>query len=136
MAITNLDHVKTLHLAKEEVVGFAIPESSEVTYIATTNELNVEEVINVKPRIWIPQQNWSSQTQRIPEPQAVISDFREHSQNSHAFPDCRKPGEPATARKHMTSTWQELTRKSGEHFQNSRRQSTAKDMNSPQGYQL
>ena len=37
LAITNLDHVKTLHLAKGEVVGFAIPESSEVTYIATTN---------------------------------------------------------------------------------------------------
>ena len=32
----------------------------------------------------------------------------------------------------MTSTLQELTRESGEHFQNSRRQSTAKDMNSPQ----
>ena len=38
LAITNLDHVKTLHLAKGEVVGFALPESSEVTYIATTNE--------------------------------------------------------------------------------------------------
>ena len=79
LAITNLDHVKTLHLAKGEVVGFAIPESSEVTYIATTNELNVEEVIDVKPRNWIPQRKWSSQTQRIPEPQAMISDFREHS---------------------------------------------------------
>ena len=45
LAITNLDHVKTLHLAKGEVVGFARPESSEVTYIATTNELNIEEVI-------------------------------------------------------------------------------------------
>ena len=33
LAITNLDHVKTLHLAKGEVVGFARPESSEVTYI-------------------------------------------------------------------------------------------------------
>ena len=31
LAITNLDHVKTLHLAKGEVVGFARPESSEVT---------------------------------------------------------------------------------------------------------
>ena len=79
LAITNLDHVKTLHLAKGEVVGFAIPESSEVTYIATTNELNVEEVIDVKPRNWIPQRKWSSQSQRIPEPQAMISDFREHS---------------------------------------------------------
>ena len=38
LAITNLDHVKTLHLAKGEVVGFARPESPEVTYIATTNE--------------------------------------------------------------------------------------------------
>ena len=54
LAITNLDHVKTLHLAKEEVVGFARPESSEVTYIATTNELDIEEVIDVKPRNWIP----------------------------------------------------------------------------------
>ena len=78
LAITNLDHVKTLHLAKGKVVGFAIPESSEVTYIATTNELNVEEVTDVKPRNWIPQRKWSSQNLRIPEPQAMISDFREH----------------------------------------------------------
>ena len=55
LAITNLDHVKTLHLAKGEVVGFARPESSEVTYIATTNELNIEETVDVKPRNWIPQ---------------------------------------------------------------------------------
>ena len=54
-AITNHDHVKTLHLAKGEVVGFVRPESSEVTYIATTNELNIEEVIDVTPRNWIPQ---------------------------------------------------------------------------------
>ena len=78
LAITNLDHVKTLHLAKGEVVGFAIPESSEVTYIATTNELNVEEIIDAKPRNWIPQRKWSSHTQRIPEPQAMNSEFREH----------------------------------------------------------
>ena len=50
MAFTNLDHVKTLHLAKGEVVCFARPESSEVTYIATTNELNIEKAIDVKPR--------------------------------------------------------------------------------------
>ena len=90
MAITNLDQVKTLHLAKGEVVGFAIPESSEVTYIATTNELNVEEVIDVKPRNWIPQRKWSSHTQRIPEPQAMNSDFREHSRKSRPFPDRRE----------------------------------------------
>ena len=79
LAITNLDHIKTLHLAKGEVVGFARPESAEVTYIATTNELDVEEVIDVKPRNWIPQRKWSSHSQRIPEPQAINSDYREHS---------------------------------------------------------
>ena len=56
LAITNLDHVKTLHLAKGEVVGFARPGSAEVTYIATTNELNIEEVTDVTPRNRIPQQ--------------------------------------------------------------------------------
>ena len=55
MAITNLDHIKTLHLAKGEVVGFARPESSEVTYITTTNKLHIEEVIDVTTRNWIPQ---------------------------------------------------------------------------------
>ena len=55
LAITNLDHVKTLHLAKGEVVGFARPELPEVTYIATTNELNIEHTVDVKPRNWIPQ---------------------------------------------------------------------------------
>ena len=132
LAITNLDHVKTLHLAKGEVVGFAIPESSEVTYIATTNELNVEEVIDVKPRNWIPQRKWSSHTQRIPEPQARNSEFREHSRKSHAFPDGRKTGEMTTVRKDITSTFQESTRESGEHSQNSRWQSAGKWINCPQ----
>ena len=61
LVITNLDHVKTLHLAKGEVVGFARAESSEVTYIATTNELNIEEEIDVMLRNWIPQWKWVSQ---------------------------------------------------------------------------
>ena len=55
LPITNLDHVKTLHLAKGEVVGFARPEPSEVTYIATANKLNIEEEVDMKPRNWIPQ---------------------------------------------------------------------------------
>ena len=132
LAITNLDHVKTLHLAKGEVVGFARPESSEVTYIATTNELNVKEVIDVKPRNWIPQRKWSLHSQRIPEPQAMNSDFREHSRKSRPFPDRRETGEVTPARKHMTSTFQESTRESGEHFQNSRWQGAAKETNGPQ----
>ena len=75
MAVTNLDHVKTLHLAKAEVVGFARPESSEVTYITTTNELNIEEAIDVTPRNWIPQQKWSSQSQTLQPSQATHSNF-------------------------------------------------------------
>ena len=94
-------------MAKGEVVGFAIPESSEVTYIVTTNELNVEEVVDVKPRNWIPQRKWSSHTQRIPEPEAMHSEFREHSRNSRPFPDRRERREVIPARKHMTSTFQE-----------------------------
>ena len=126
LAITNLDHVKTLHLAKGEVVGFAIPESSEVTYIATTNELNVEEVIDVKPRNWIPQRKWSSHSQRIPEPQAMNSEFREHSRKSRPFPDRQETGEVTPARRHITSTFQESTRESRERSQNSRWQGAAK----------
>ena len=127
LAITNLDHVKTLHLAKGEVVGFAIPESSEVTYIATTNELKVEEVVDVKPRNWIPQRKWTSHTQRIPEPQARNSEFREHSRKSRPFQDRRERGKEPPARKHMTSTFQESTRESREHSQNSRWQGAVKE---------
>ena len=132
LAITNLDHVKTLHLAKGEVVGFARPESSEVTYIATTNELDIEEIIDVKPRNWIPQQKWSAHSQGIPEPQAMNSDFREHSLKSRPLTDERETGEVNIARKQATVTFQGLTRESGEHFQNLRWQGTAKEMNCPQ----
>ena len=132
LAITNLDHVKTLHLAKGEVVGFARPESSEVTYIATTNELNVEEVIDVKPRNWIPQRKWSSHSQRIPELQATNSNFREHSRKSRLLIDERETGEVKTARKHTTVTFQELTHESGEHFQNSWWRGAEKETNCPQ----
>ena len=54
IAIMNLDQVKTLQLAKGEVVGFARPESPNVTYIATTNEINIEESQDTEPRNWIP----------------------------------------------------------------------------------
>ena len=131
LAITNLDHIKTLHLAKGEVVGFARPESSDVTYIATTNELNIEEVIDVKPRNWIPQRKWSSQSQATPESQARNSDFREHSRKSRPFSNSQETGETG-ARKDTTLTFQESTCESGEHFQNSRWQSAEKEKNCQQ----
>ena len=124
LAITNLDHVKTLHLAKGEVVGFARPESSEVTYIATTNELNIEEVMDVTPRNWIPQWKWNLHSQALQQPQAMQSDFREHSRKSRPFPETRKTEEVVTPRKDTASTFQESKRESTEHSQNSWWQST------------
>ena len=51
IAITN--QVLTLHLAKGEAVWFAKPESPNVMYVATTNELNIEETLDTIPRNWI-----------------------------------------------------------------------------------
>ena len=50
----NLDQVKTLLLAKGEVIWFARPESLNETYVAMTNELNIEETLDIIPRNWIP----------------------------------------------------------------------------------
>ena len=69
IAITNLDQVKTLHLAKGEVVGFARPESPNVTYIAMTNELNIEKTLAIIPRNWIPMRKWNMKSQALRQPQ-------------------------------------------------------------------
>ena len=132
MAITNLDHIKTLHLAKGEMVGFARPESSDVTYIATTNELNIEEVIDVTPRNWIPQRKWNLQSQALQQPQATHSDFREPSRKSQPFPEI--PGTQAVRapRNDTTLTFQESKHESGEHSQNSRLQSAIMGTDLPQ----
>ena len=60
------------------------------------------------------------------------SDFREHSRKLRPFPDRRETGEVRAARKDITSTFQESTRKSGEHSQNSRQQSAETGTNRPQ----
>ena len=60
------------------------------------------------------------------------SEFREHSRKSRPSPDRRETGEATTARKHMTLTFQESTRESGEHFQNLRWQGAAKGTTGPQ----
>ena len=132
MAITNLDRIKTLHLARGEVVGFASPVSSEVTYIATTNELNIEEVIDVMPRNWIPQRKWNLQSQALQQPQAMHSDFQEPSWKSRLFPEIRETGGVRTPRKDTTSTFQESKCKSGENSQNSQWQSAKMGTDCPQ----
>ena len=54
IAVTNLDFAKTLHIGKGEIVGFARPESEEVVYIATSNELDMEPYRDSSPCNWIP----------------------------------------------------------------------------------
>ena len=54
IAVTNLDQAKTLHIGKGEIVGFARPQKKSVTYVATTNEINIEEYMDMSPRNWIP----------------------------------------------------------------------------------
>ena len=82
ITITNLDQVKTLHLAKGEVVGFVKLESPNITYVATTNELNVEETLHIIPRNWT--SPWKSNAQRhaLQQPQGGISERSEYSWDS------------------------------------------------------
>ena len=54
MAVTNLDFAKTLHIGKGEIIGFAKPESEEVLYIATTDEVGMDPYVDNAPRNWIP----------------------------------------------------------------------------------
>ena len=58
VAITNLDRVKMLHLAKGEIVGFAHEEDVEMNYIETTNILEIEEIEQRAPRNLIPERSW------------------------------------------------------------------------------
>ena len=57
VVVTNLDHTKTLHIGKGEIVGFAKAESKAMTYIATANEINIEEYVDVSPKNWIPKRS-------------------------------------------------------------------------------
>ena len=54
VAVTNLDHAKTIHLAKGEIVGFAHDEEVEMNYIETTSTLEIEENEYMAPCNWIP----------------------------------------------------------------------------------
>ena len=60
VAITNLDHVKMLHLVKGEIVGFAHEEEVEMNYIETTSILEMEEIEEKAPRNWIPERSWKN----------------------------------------------------------------------------
>ena len=81
IAVTNLDQVKTLHLAKGEVVGFARPEPPDTQYIAMTNELNIEETVDIIPRNWIPKCKWNMKSQALQQPQGNWSEIHDCSLN-------------------------------------------------------
>ena len=54
VAVTNLDFAKMLHIGKGEIIGFARPESEEVLYIATTEEVGMDLYVDNAPRNWVP----------------------------------------------------------------------------------
>ena len=122
MAITNLDQVKTLHLAKGEVVGFARPESPDVTYIATTNELNIEETLDIVPINWVPQRKWNLTSHVLRQPQAMASECSEFSQKSRIETKNVETSATNTSRKGMTVTFQKPTPEFKEDFQKSWKQ--------------
>ena len=132
VAVTNLDQVKTLHLNKGEVVGFARPESPEVTYIATTNELNIEETVDIIPRNWIPQQKWDLRSQLLNRVQATFSKCSESSRKSWVNREKTELLMCDAEEKHKKPTSQELTRKFREHSQNSCPESAASEFYSSQ----
>ena len=64
VAITNLDHAKTLHLTKGEIVGFAHKEEVEMNYIEMTNVLEMAEIEERAPRNWVPERTWRKYSNR------------------------------------------------------------------------
>ena len=52
--MTNLDHAKTIHLAKGEIVGFVHDKEVKMNYIETTSTLEKEENEYMAPCNWIP----------------------------------------------------------------------------------
>ena len=99
MAVTNLDQVKTLHFHKGEIVGFAKAESPEVTYIATTNELNIEETVDVIPINWLPRRKWDLRCLALTQAQGSSSECSEHLWESWVAPFPMETRTHSTARK-------------------------------------
>ena len=86
--ITNLDHVKMLHLAKGEIVGFAHDEDVEMHYIETRSVLEIEKIEQKAPRNWILERNWrkyknpgeiSPQNTEVSEATCKVYPYRWHA---------------------------------------------------------
>ena len=117
MAVMNLDQVKTLHLHRSEIVGFAKAESPEVTYIATTNELNIEETVDVVPINWLPKRKWDLKCLALTQAQGNSSECGKYSRKSWVGPFPTETRTSSVARKGMAETLQESTCEASEHSQ-------------------
>ena len=119
MVVTNLDQVKTLHFHKGEIVGFAKAESSEVTYIATTNELNIEETVDVVPINWLPKRKWDLKCLALTQTQGSSSERSKHSRKSRTAALSTEKWTHSMPEKDTIRTWRELTCESSDHSQDS-----------------
>ena len=93
VAITNLDHVKMLHLTKGEIVGFAHEEEVEMNYIETTNVLEMTEIEERAPRNWVPERTWKkcSNCSKISPSHTKITEVTENwTKTGEISPDPRK----------------------------------------------
>ena len=63
-------------------MGFTKAESPEVTYIATMNELNIEETLDVVPINWVLKQKWDMKSNPLHQAQGISSKSSEHSRKA------------------------------------------------------
>ena len=92
VAITNLDHAKTVHLAKGEIVGFAHDEEVEMNYIETTSTLEMEECEYMAPCNWIPARKRSnmSLTSEISEVKELIRSKDRKTEKTGEIPELHR----------------------------------------------
>ena len=92
VAVTNLDHAKTIHIAKGEIVGFAHDEEVEMNYIETTSTLEIAESEYNAPCNWIPARKRSNTrlTSEIPEVREIRQRIDVTSKETGEIPELRK----------------------------------------------
>ena len=110
-------------------MGFAKTESPEVTYIATTNELNTEETVDVVLINWLPRRKWDLKCLALTQAQGSSSECGEYLRKSQVAPSPAETRTRSAARKGTTGMLQESTRESSEHSQDSLSKGTTEKMN-------
>ena len=118
VAITNLDHAKTIHIAKGEIVGFAHDEEVEMNYIETTNTLEIAESEYSTPCNWIPARKRSKNrlTGEIPEVIEVGQRIDDQTKETGEIPNLRT--KPNSKHSEMDRTDEILPVKHGEQEDN------------------